>query len=218
MKALLFDACDILYHRPRFEQDLDSFFGPQRRRIRLEKSDEFNALQAQTATGKLSVQEMMDSMLDLYGLASDRRDQGCRFLSDAMADVDFFDGVSPALHALKADGFKLAVVTNSFQRSATKLSWFANVGIDSVWDAFISSSETGILKPAPKSYLAALEQLDCAPSQAAFVAHAANELEGAKAVGLTTVAFNRDDPSVCADHIIEQFGELVDLARRLPIE
>ncbi|MHA1546382.1 MAG: HAD family hydrolase [Alphaproteobacteria bacterium] len=215
MKAILFDACDILYHRPRFEQDLDRFLGADRRQLSRDGVQSLKGLQACAAIGKLSVEEMFDGMLDLYGLPPERLGKGRRFLNNAMADVEFFDGVCPALHLLKADDFKLAVVTNSFQRSATKLSWMAKVGIDGVWDAFVSSSETGLLKPAPEIYLTALDRLKCGPRQAAFVAHAANELDGAKAVGMTTIAFNRDDPSVQADYIIEHFGDLVALAHRL---
>lgn len=213
MKALLLDACDILYHRPRYEEDLDRFFGPDRRRILHDKARAFRDLQGRAAIGELSVEEMFDGMLGLYGLSPDRYGEGRRFLADAMADVDYFDGVVPTLHRLKADGVKLAVVTNSFQRSATKLSWLARGGIDGVWDAFVSSSETALLKPQPPIFLTALKRLKCAPSEAGFVAHAADELAGAKAVGMTTIAFNRDDPSVRADHIIEHFGELVDLTR-----
>ncbi len=215
MKALLFDACDILYHRPGYEQKLDAFFGPDRRRVQQQKASAFAKLQTLSSRGKIPVTAMFDGMMSLYGLPAERFAEGHRFLKDAMADVVFFDGVRDGLHQLKKDGFKLAVITNSFQSSQTKLDWFANEGIDGVWDAFVSSSETGAFKPEPEIYRAALVKLGCAPSDAAYVAHAANELEGARAVGMTTIAFNRDDPSVWADHVIEHFSELPRLARRL---
>jgi 2-haloalkanoic acid dehalogenase type II len=215
MKALLFDACDILYHRPGYEQKLDAFFGPDRRRVQQLKASSFTELQTLSARGKISVAAMFDGMMSLYGLPPSRYAEGRRFLKDAMADVVFFDGVREGLRQLKEDGFKLAVITNSFQSSQTKLDWFAKAGIDGVWDAFVSSSESGDFKPEPGIYKAALEKLGCKPSEAAYVAHAANELEGARAVGLTTIAFNRDDPSVRADYVIEHFSELPGLARRL---
>ncbi|VAW10082.1 hypothetical protein MNBD_ALPHA09-1085 [hydrothermal vent metagenome] len=216
MKAFLFDACDVLYHRPRYEEDLDRFFGPDRRRIFHEQGRAFKDLQARAAVGALTVEGMFDAMLGLYGLPPERTGEGRRFLRDAMADVEFFDGVASTLHRLKADGLKLGVVTNSFQRSATKLSWMARGGIDGVWDVFVSSSETGLLKPGPEIFLAALENLGCVPADAAYIAHAADELAGAKAVGMTAIAFNRDDETVQADHVIMHFGDLIDLARSLP--
>jgi len=215
MKAILFDACDVLYHRPRYDEALDQYFGPDRASLDVEKSQVFNDLKARAAVGKLSVEAMLNGMLDLYGVAPDRYGQGRRFLIGAMADIEYFDGVPATLHRLRADGVKLGVVTNSFQRSETKLAWFAKVGIGTVWDVFVSSSETGLLKPEPEIFFNALEQLDCRPGQAAYVAHAADELEGAKDIGMTTIAFNRDDSSVQADYVIEHFSALTPLAAQL---
>ncbi|MCH9052512.1 MAG: hypothetical protein IIA72_15795 [Proteobacteria bacterium] len=52
------------------------------------------------------------------------------------------------------------------------------------------------------------------PGEAAFVGHAAAELAGAKALGMTTIAFNRDDETVRADHVISRFGELPEVLER----
>ncbi len=215
MKTLLFDACDILYHRPLYDSKLDAFFGPGWRKRQQQNAAGFKNLHQQAARGKLSVQQLFDGILEIYNWPSDRLDEGRRFLHETMADVEFFDGVCTSLHQLKADGFKLAIITNSFQSQETKLEWFASVGIEHIWDAFICSSQTGLFKPEPEIYLEALRQVQSRPDEAAFIAHAANELEGAKTVGLTTIAFNRDDESVRADHIIEHFAQLVDLATGL---
>jgi len=215
MKAILFDACDVLYHRPRYEQELDRYFGPERARISADKAAFLRKLQARAATGRISVENLFDGMLEIYSVPPDRYVKGRRFLTDAMADIDYFEDVPKTLHQLGADGVKLGVVTNSFQPSATKLAWFARAGIENVWDVFVSSSETGLLKPEPEIFLMALERLECRPDQAAYVAHAANELDGAKAVGMTTIAFNRDDDTVRADHVIAHFSALRGLAREL---
>ena len=50
-----------------------------------------------------------------------------------------------------------------------------------------------------------------APGNAAFVGHEAIELEGAGALGMTTIAFNRDDETVTADHVIDRFPRLLDV-------
>jgi len=215
MKAILFDACDVLYHRPRYERELDRYFGPERSVISSEKSQKFKDLHAKAAAGDLSVEDMLNGMLDLYGVAPEGVAQGRRFLIGAMADIDYFDGVRETLHRLRAAGFKLGVVTNSFQRSETKLAWFAKAGIDKVWDVFVSSSETGLLKPGPEIFLKALDKLDCLPGEAAYVAHAADELAGAKAVGMMTIAFNRDNASIQADRVIEHFSELMALTTEI---
>ena len=215
MKTLLFDACDILYHRPFYDDKLDSFFGPEWRRRHQQNAGALKKLHQQAARGKLSTQQLFDGILEIYNWPSERLDEGRRFLHETMEDVEFFDGVAPSLHRLKADGFRLAIITNSFQSQETKLTWFAKAGIEHIWDAFICSSQTGLFKPEPEIYLEALRQVQSRPDEAAFIAHSANELEGAKTVGLTTIAYNRDDESVSADHIIGHFAELVELAAEL---
>ena len=215
MNALLFDACDILYHRPGYAQKMESFFGPKWPDLDRRHKRKIKCLQYEAARGDYSLDKMYDSILALYDVPADRRTKGRHFLIKAMADITFFDGVEDTLHQLHEDHFKLAVVTNSFQSGQTKLEWFARAGIDKIWDAFISSSETGTFKPEPEIFLTTLEKLKCRPRDAAFIAHAANELDGAKAIGMTTIAFNRDDDSVRADYRIEHFSDLLNLARTL---
>jgi FMN phosphatase YigB (HAD superfamily) len=110
---------------------------------------------------------------------------------------------------------RLGVVTNTEIATKEKLSWFRLVGIDKVWDAFATSSELGAMKPDPRIYQAALEPLGLPPREAAFVGHAAVELDGAKALGMRTIAFNRDDETVTADFIIDRFEELLGVVRDL---
>ena len=59
--------------------------------------------------------------------------------------------------------------------------------------------------------VAALTPLSLRPEEAAFVGHAAVELKGAKDLGMTTIAFNRDNETVTADHVISEFSELLNL-------
>ncbi len=215
MNAFLFDACDIIYHRPGYEQKLESYFGPEWRVLNKQNRKKIKALQARAARGKISLDEMYDGISSLYGRPARYRARDRRFLARAMAEITFFDGVRDTLHHLHDDGFKLAIVTNSFQPGKTKLEWFSKAGIDKIWDAFITSSETGAFKPEPEIFFTTLGQLGCKAQDAAFIAHSADELNGAKAIGMTTIAFNRDDETVRADYIIGHFSELLDLARSL---
>lgn len=93
--------------------------------------------------------------------------------------------------------------------------WFTQEGFGSVWDSFANSRELGVVKPDPQIYLAALKPLKLQPTEAGFVGHAAIELKAAKELGMTTIAFNRDDPTVKADYTIKHFTELIELANRL---
>ncbi len=100
-----------------------------------------------------------------------------------------------------------------------KMKWFENGGFGHVWDVFISSKEIGLQKPHPEIYLAALKQLSISADQAVFVGHDADELIGAKAVGMKTVAFNYKDDAE-ADCYIEYFADLlqlIELKQNIPI-
>jgi len=79
-----------------------------------------------------------------------------------------------------------------------------------VWDAFVSSCEVGMRKPDPRIYRLALDGLGVEPKEAAFVGHKASELRGAKAVGMTTIAFNYEENAE-ADFHIERFNDLLTL-------
>jgi FMN phosphatase YigB (HAD superfamily) len=70
-----------------------------------------------------------------------------------------------------------------------------------------------MVKPQPQIYQYALDQLHLRPNQAGFVGHATDELEGAKAMGLYTIAFAPDDPTIKTDAHLVQFSDLMQLAK-----
>ena len=74
----------------------------------------------------------------------------------------------------------------------------------------ISSKEVGVRKPAPLMYQEALNQTGVKPDEALFVGHKTHELDGARAVGLRTVAFNYDRDAK-ADIYIENFNDLLTI-------
>jgi phosphoglycolate phosphatase-like HAD superfamily hydrolase len=75
------------------------------------------------------------------------------------------------------------------------------------------------LKPAPDTILAALAALHCAPPRALMVGDTPADVLAGKAAGTKTCAVTygfgtREALLQCApDHVIDSFGELVDLVR-----
>jgi phosphoglycolate phosphatase len=75
------------------------------------------------------------------------------------------------------------------------------------------------LKPAPDTILAALAALHCAPPHALMVGDTPDDVLAGKAAGIETCAVTygfgtREALLQCApDHVIDSFGELVDLVR-----
>ena len=108
-------------------------------------------------------------------------------------------------------------MTDTANPISAKLGWFERGGFGHVWDAIVSSMEVGVRKPDPKIYHAVLQQLGLTPDQAAFVGHRTSELDGARSVGMLTIAFNYDEDAN-ADVYIGKFTDLlqVPLERERP--
>jgi HAD superfamily hydrolase (TIGR01509 family) len=136
---------------------------------------------------------------------------GKRALEEDDNNIQFFQGVRDTLIELKKNGYMLGIITDTANPLHIKMKWFENGGFAHVWDSIISSQELGIQKPAPGIYAAALQQLGLSASQAAFIGHDAEELEGAHTVGMKTIAFNYDECAK-ADFYIDQFSDLLKVS------
>ena len=212
LKALLFDAGDVLYHRPRRGALLKPFLSKMGLPKTPPDQQTLATLKHRAHSGQITKEQYQDEILAQNGVSDPAmRLQGRRVLDEEQRDIDFFDGVPEPLHRLKKSGLRLGVVTNTYDATADKLGWFRRVGIDALWDSFATSCELKVTKPDPRIYLAALEPLKVQPQEAAFVGHSAAELRGAKAVGLMTIAFNRDDAALPVDHVTSNFAELLPL-------
>jgi HAD superfamily hydrolase (TIGR01509 family) len=212
VKAVLFDAGDVIYRRRRNPAAVAAFFSRNGLRPPPYDHPELKALKRDAHAGRISREAFFDAVLMHCGpVPPDQLETGREILAAAQGEIDFFAGVPETLHDLKQAGLRLGIVTNTFDPTTTKLEWFRRVGIDTIWDSFATSCELKLMKPQPGIYLAALAPLDLYPSQAAFVGHAQEELQGAKRLGMTTIAFNRDSATVTADYVIEAFAELIDV-------
>ena len=97
-------------------------------------------------------------------------------------------------------------MTDTAQPLHVKINKLERGGIGHLWDSIIPSSEVGVQKPDPQIYQLALQQLGVTSDQAVFVGHKSTELEGARNVGMKTVAFNYD-PDAKADFYIKEFSD-----------
>ena len=211
VKAILFDAGNILYFRPRKKERLARFLES----LHLEPgpflAEERKVIKEKAMIGEVSKRTYQEVYLRGLGVKDGRLlAQAIALLEEDSNDVAFFEGARETLVELKRRGYLLGVITDTYHSHATKLVWLRKNGMDDVWDAFISSCEEGVRKPDPRIYHAALERLSLSPEEAVFVGHKKSELDGAHAVGLKTVAFNYEN-GVEADHYIEHFSELMSL-------
>lgn len=214
ISTILFDAGDILYSKPRRKGIIAKFLTDRGYDAPKANDPVERKMRLKAHAGDIGVQEFMEWLMGHYGVSDlEGVQEGVAMLRSQQSDVTFFDGVGDTLHELKRRGFKLGVVTNTFNPPAEKNKWFETIGIDGIWDSYADSCELGVVKPDPKIYMAALKPLGVAPEDAIFVGHAQYEIDGAKAIGMTTVRFNPDPDCTESDHLIAQFPDLLDVAQ-----
>ncbi len=117
-------------------------------------------------------------------------------------------GVRATLGRLHESGLKLGVLSDSQYSGAELAEQLRGFGLGGLFTAVVSSLDLGQTKPQPACYLRALKQMGVAASESVFVGHDAEELAGAGAVGMRTIAFNFD-PQARADVYIARFEELI---------
>lgn len=209
IRALIFDAGDILYFRPQRGSSFATFLKELGLEISPDHTQRKKEIEFQAYRGQITHDEYREAVVRMYGITElEQLARGRKALIDDDANVAFFDGVPETLCALKEQGFLLGIVTDTANSISAKLSWFERGGFGHVWDSIISSMDIGTRKPDPRIYEAALQQLGVNPDQAIFVGHRVSELEGAAAVGMQTIAFNYDQDA-SADYFIEKFSDLL---------
>jgi putative hydrolase of the HAD superfamily len=211
IRALIFDAGDILYYRSNEGVRFNAFL----RDLGLDTGDsqsiEKSALTQQAFCGQIEKDEFHDAYLRLCGVTQPEQIAlGKQILEEENNKIEFFEGVQETLIALKEQGYLLGIITDTANNLQTKLRWFERGGFAHVWDSIISSRELGVSKPDPAMYQSALRQLGLSAEQAAFVGHKGSELEGAYAIGMKTIAFNYEK-GVSADYYIGRFAELLEV-------
>ena len=211
IRAMIFDAGDILYFRPQRGIIFASFLKEHGLEVSPDHAARKKEIEYQAYRAQITHDEYREAIVRMYGITDpEQLARGKQALIDDDANVAFFDGVPETLCALKQQGYLLGIVTDTANSVAAKLSWFERGGFGHVWDSIISSMDIGTRKPDPKIYEAALNQLGITPDQAIFVGHRASELSGARDVGMLTVAFNHDKDA-SADIFVEKFSDLLTI-------
>ncbi len=213
IRALIFDAGDVLYFRRERGAKFAAFLKELGLELRPNHAREQEAIEYKAYRGEITHDEYREAIVRMYSTQPEQVARGKQTLVDDDANVEFFEGVPETLLALKEQGYLLAIVTDTANPISAKLGWFQRGGFGHVWDAIVSSMEVGVRKPDPKIYHTALQQLGLTPGQAAFVGHRTAELDGARSVGMRTIAFNYDKDAR-ADVYIEKFADLLKVPDR----
>ncbi len=212
IRAILFDADGVLYYRKHTEQELNSFIKRYGVPCKDDIQPDISRLRHMAFTGKLTFDQYKTEVLKLYGITDPAMiARGLHKAAQEKEKVHFFSDTLQTLTRLKNLPLYLGIITDTTQPLYKKINKLERGGFGHLWDSIIPSSEVGVQKPDPKIYQLALQQLGLDANQAIFVGHKQSELDGAKNVGITTVAFNYA-PDTLADFYIDKFADLADLA------
>jgi HAD superfamily hydrolase (TIGR01509 family) len=123
-----------------------------------------------------------------------------------------YPGVAATLGKLRAADIRLAVLSDSESTSAQLQDRLGRLGLAGCFSGVVSSFDLRHTKPDRVCYEAAISTVALPANDCAFVGHDADELAGAAAVGLRTVAFNYE-PDVIANVYLERFEQLLEHVR-----
>ncbi|HVA92654.1 MAG TPA: HAD family hydrolase [Chloroflexota bacterium] len=138
------------------------------------------------------------------------------------AEIHLWPENADALRALRADGFRLGLVSNITLLGEWVRENLHRLGLLDLFDAVVLSSEEGIRKPHPQIYQTVLDRLGIPGSAAIFVGDRLREdVAGPQAAGMRavlTLEFRQEEPdpdSATPDAIINRLAELPAAARAL---
>ncbi|MBA4385238.1 MAG: hypothetical protein C0410_10925 [Anaerolinea sp.] len=209
IKAVFFDAGDILYHRPQKQLNFNEYLSKIDHTPDPELDRKLKVIRELAFQGKLDRHDYYRQSVQLHGISDEKSiTDGVTALDLDDDTVSIFEGVPETIKALKEKGLILGIITDTALTPAIKLKWFEDNGFGYIWDIIISSKDLGIRKPAPILYEEAITQAGIKPDEAIFVGHKATELEGARNIGLKTIAFNYEKKAI-ADKYIQSFGDLI---------
>ena len=131
IRAILFDAGDILYSKPGRKKSLDEFLMSRGYEASSNPDPIAKALRLSAHAGEISERSFFEKLMDHYGVTNPQHvEEGIQLLHREQRNVVFFDGVADTLFQLKSSGFKLGIVTNTYNSKEEKHRWFASIGID----------------------------------------------------------------------------------------
>jgi HAD superfamily hydrolase (TIGR01509 family) len=119
-------------------------------------------------------------------------------------------GVKSTLGKLHAAGVVMSVLSDSESPGPLLHQRLDRLGLGEMFQVVVSSIDLERIKPDPLCYRTALRAMELPADRVAFVGHDAEELAGAAAVGMPTIAFNYD-PDAKADVFIARFEQLLPL-------
>ena len=132
--------------------------------------------------------------------------------------IRLYDGTEEVLRALKAAGYRNAIVTSRLTRSTHKA--LNKFGLTELFDAVLTASDTDKFKPDPAPIYMILDMIGCTPDDAILIGDTSHDIEAGKNAGIITVLVGWSDAlppgkirdeAPTPDLIIEKLTDLLEL-------
>ena len=153
-----------------------------------------------------------DLGLQIPGLAVEMADA---FSAVKEAAIAPFPGVMAALHSLKTQGLRLALITNG--SSLTQRKKINRFGLEPFFDCVLIEEEFGVGKPDERVFRAALDNLQVQPSGTWMVGNDLNhDIAGAQKLGILGVWIDRKKTGLPFQSTVKPDRIILDLTELLP--
>jgi putative hydrolase of the HAD superfamily len=125
-------------------------------------------------------------------------------LRGLLSELRIHEDVVGYVAALRAEGFRTALVTNNIREGES--SWRAMLAVDDLFEVVVDSSAVGMRKPDPAIFTHTLSLLGgVAPGRAVFLDDVDTNLAGARRAGLQTVLVG-DPPGPALEELDRLLG------------
>lgn len=135
-----------------------------------------------------------------------------RFELGSVASASAFPGVREALQSLKSKGVRIAVLTNSGRKAATRS--LQRAGLLECFELVLTRDDTDTMKPRPEGLTKAVSVLAVPKGDAYYVGDSPYDIAAAKKAGLKVVSVATGNYSAerlrseGADYVIASMAEL----------
>ena len=104
-------------------------------------------------------------------------------------NLDLIQGADRIVENLSSNGLKIGLVTSTQRKYLeTKMQPLRNGGVDTLFEAIITSDDVEKRKPAPDPLNACAQQLDMKPANCVYVGDTTTDIKAGKAAGMRTIA------------------------------
>jgi putative hydrolase of the HAD superfamily len=200
IKALLFDSGDTLlepvgggwWPRPALRFLLDrspSFVEPERLSAALDRGMEYLDTHHHVETEDEEIAQFREYYaIVLAALDLDTSAETIEQLAQEQIEQRPFPDTRSTLEEFRRSGLRLGVVSNAWPSLERT---YRVLGLRDFFDAFVISSKLGCLKPDPRIYRVAIEQIGVDPQSTIFVDDDADYVQAAKSLGMCGVVIRR---------------------------